>query len=78
MTEIGEHFAIGAVTVWKVCQLLAITRKKVIYCERNEQIRLQFQEEIASLESKSLVCLDENGVEASSTVRMAELLGAPK
>ena len=28
LAEIGEHFAVSAVAVWKACQRLAITRKK--------------------------------------------------
>ena len=28
LAEMGEHFAVSAVAVWKACQRLAITRKK--------------------------------------------------
>lgn len=40
-------------------------KKTVLYRERNEQARLQFQEELESLEPESLVYLDESGVDAS-------------
>ncbi len=66
LAEIGEHFAVSAVAVWKACQRLAITRKKtVLYRERNEQARRQFQKELERLEPETLGYLDESGVDAS-------------
>ena len=40
-------------------------KKTVLYRERNEQARLEFQEELERLEPENLVYLDESGVDAS-------------
>lgn len=66
LAEMGQHFAVSPVAIWKACQRLAITRKKtLLYRERNEPARSQFQEELQTLEPESLVYLDESGVDAT-------------
>ena len=41
LTEMGQHFAVSAVAVWKACQRLAITRKKNITVPRAQRARTQ-------------------------------------
>lgn len=64
LAELGEEFAVSAVAIWKACRPLQITRKKtLLYVERDEVARAQFQDELADLDPDDLVSLDESGVD---------------
>ena len=64
LAELEEKFAFSAVAMWKAYRRLQITRKKtLLYVERDEVARTQFQDELAALDPDDLVYLDESGVD---------------
>jgi transposase len=77
LDELAQQLGCGRMTVWRALRKLKITRKKkVFYANEREradvqQKRQQFQEELASLDPKRLVFVDEVG----ATTAMARMYG---
>ncbi len=71
LEELGEVFTVSVVAIWKARQSLRITRKKtLLYAERTEPVRAQFQDELADLDPNELVYLDESEVDEASIAPM--------
>ena len=77
LDELAHQLGCGRMTVWRALRKLKITRKKKVFYanERNrpevQQQRQQFQEELATLDPRRLIFVDEMG----ATTSMARTYG---
>lgn len=64
LTEIGDHFGVSGTAIFKACKRWKITRKKTLCCSaRNEKKRKAFRRELSVIDKKSLIYVDECGLE---------------